>query len=61
LFGELYKILSADSKILLKNKEFLKHFDDLKYGRIKRFYPNILSLEEEAVLKYYTINAGHKN
>jgi hypothetical protein len=61
LFSELYKIVSVDSKILLKNKEFLKHFDDLKYSRITRVYPNILSLEEEAVLRFYTTNTGYKN
>lgn len=61
LFSELYKIVGVDSKILLKNEEFLKHLDDLKYGRVKRVYPKILSLEEEAVLRYYTTNAGYKN
>ena len=61
LFGELYKIVGVDSKILLKNKEFLKHLDDLKYRRITRVYPKLLSLEEEAVLRYYTTNAGYKN
>ena len=35
--------------------------DDLKYGRITRVYPNLLTLEEEAVLRYYTTNTGYKN
>lgn len=61
LFGELYKVANIDSKILLKNKEFVKHLEDLQYGRIKRVYPNILSLEQEAVLRFYTTNVGYKN
>lgn len=61
LFAELYKIIKIDSKLLYKNKEFLKHLEDLKYGRVARVYPKLLSLEEEAVLRFYTTNAGYKN
>lgn len=61
LFGELYKVANIDSNILLKNKEFVNLLEDLKYSRVSRVYPDLLSLEEEAVLRFYTTNSGYKN
>jgi len=60
LFKELYKLSNINVQLLFKNKEFVKHLNDLKYEIIKRAYPNLLSLEEEAVLRFYTTNAGYK-
>nr|WP_159780339.1 ADP-ribosyltransferase [Flavobacterium sp. 9AF] len=46
---------------MFENKDFVKHLEDLKYKKVPHVFPNLLTLEEEAVLRYYTTNAGYKN
>ncbi|MFN4198074.1 MAG: hypothetical protein ACK4FS_03505 [Flavobacterium sp.] len=61
MVDNLLKSNNFDTTILLNNKEYVKHLDDLKYGRVKRVLPKLLTLEEEAILRFYTTNAGYKN
>jgi ADP-ribosyltransferase exoenzyme/Fibronectin type III domain len=46
---------------LRTNVSFASYFDDLANGTITRKFADILSIEEEAVLKFYTTNQGYKN
>jgi len=45
---------------LKTNTSFTLYFDELTDGTITRKFANILSIEEEAVLKFYTTNEGYK-
>lgn len=47
--------------ILKENKNFKVILDELKSGKVARAFEKLLSLEEEAVLRYYTTNSGYKN
>ncbi len=58
---DLLKNNKIDTTILLSNKEYVKHLDDLKYARVSRVFSKLLTIEEEAVLRFYTTNAGYKN
>lgn len=46
---------------LLKDENFKKYFDELLLNPSKRVLPDILVVDEEAVLKYYTTNPGYSN
>ena len=54
---QIEKLYLEDIKILSKNKAYKEILEELKISRI---YTNILKLEEEAVLRFYTTNTGYK-
>ncbi|WP_299332887.1 ADP-ribosyltransferase [uncultured Psychroserpens sp.] len=58
---EMYEASGIDKEVLEKNIEYKKYLDYLKSGEIKRVFSNVLSIEEEAILKFYTTNPGYKN
>ncbi len=45
----------------INNQTFEEIYEDLASGKIKRAFPDILSLKEEAALRFYTTNPGYKN
>ena len=47
--------------LLKKSEDYLKYFDELKSGIVSRAFAKLLTLEEEAVLRFYTTNKGYKN
>lgn len=53
--------MSKELQILLKNEDFRKIYKELANGTVKRAFRENLLLEEEAVLRFYTTNAGYKN
>jgi hypothetical protein len=63
IIKNLDKILDEVNTIntLKKNKDFLKYFDELNSGLVSRVFPKLLSVGEEAVLRFYTTNLGYKN
>src|SRR5690554_3690599 len=46
---------------LYKHNGFKEYFDDLLSNPTNRKFSDILPIEEEAVLKYYTTNPGYKD
>ncbi|MYY27071.1 ADP-ribosyltransferase [Elizabethkingia anophelis] len=59
--AERLGLISPELKTLLKDKSFSEIYWDLSNGKIKRVFGNLLKYEEEAVLRFYTTNAGYKN
>ena len=47
--------------ILSKDNNFNVILNELKSGKVARAFKKILSIEEEAVLRYYTTKSGYKN
>jgi hypothetical protein len=63
-FGKEEVVVSGAENwvIALKgNTSFASYFNGLTNGTITRKFANILSIEEEAVLKFYTTNSGYKD
>ena len=60
--GKVTKIqINEDLKKLLSNEDYRKIYNDFVTGKIARKFTKELSLEEEAVLKFYTTKEGYKN
>ena len=60
--GKVTKIqINEDLKKLLSNEDYRKIYNDFVTGKIARKFTKELSLEEEAVLRFYTTKEGYKN
>ena len=60
--GKVTKIqINEDLKKLLSNEDYRKIYNDFVTGKIERKFTKELSLEEEAVLRFYTTKEGYKN
>ena len=51
----------SDIGIMLRNSSFRRYRDELYNDPLSRSFGNMLSVEEEAILKFYTTNEGYKN
>ena len=59
--GKVTKIqINEDLKKLLSNEDYRKIYDDFVTGKVARKFTKELSLEEEAVLKFYTNKSYYK-
>ena len=59
--GKVTKIqINEDLKKLLSNEDYRKIYNDFVTGKIERKFTKELSLEEEAVLKFYTNKSYYK-
>ena len=60
--GKVTKIqINEDLKKLLSNEDYRKIYNDFVTGKVTRKFTKELSLEEEAVLRFYTTKEGYKN
>ena len=60
--GKVTKIqINEDLKKLLSNEDYRKIYNDFVTGKVARKFTKELSLEEEAVLRFYTTKEGYKN
>ncbi|WP_024769068.1 ADP-ribosyltransferase [Aquimarina macrocephali] len=57
----LDEVKSEFLEVLSKNEKFKIHYDGLLNNPSKRKFKDVLSIEEEAVLIFYTTNPGYKN
>ena len=60
--GKVTKIqINEDLNKLLSNEDYRKIYNDFVTGKVARKFTKELSLEEEAVLRFYTTKEGYKN
>ena len=60
--GKVTKIhINEDLKKLLSNEGYREIYNDFVTGKVARKFTKELSLEEEAILRFYTTKEGYKN
>lgn len=54
-------VKKIESSVLQESQEFKQIVDDIVSNKIPRIYPELITIEEQAVIRYYTTEVGYKN